>query len=246
MTDTPTIEHADEIRKALITLRKDGQPGVSQVHVNAPLGNMSVGVGGMGRLATALKRARAKLTTVTETTTTLPTPTLKAKTCSFCAETATGDTDPPSCDAHREMATAKALSGALTVVKSAPLQFTLSPLYVPHRKDAHGEWTTDEDLQKAAWGLMRSGDRTINIQHLPGTVAGEWVELATWPWEHDAELATPGGEVRKVRMPANTPYMGVVWGDEAWEEVQAGRLRGLSMEGTARRVTADLPGIDAA
>jgi hypothetical protein len=111
-------------------------------------------------------------------------------------------------------------------------------------EDAHGDWASADDLQKAVWGLQRAGDRTINVQHLPGTSAGEWVELACWPYEHEVSLTVPGQIAKAVTLPANTPYMGVIWNDRAWTEVKAGRLRGLSMEGTAFRVAADLPGLE--
>jgi len=41
--------------------------------------------------------------------------------------------------------------------------------------------------------------------------------------------------------PADTPFLGVVWEDWAWDLVKAGELRGYSIGGRARRVEADLP-----
>jgi hypothetical protein len=238
-----TIEDREAIIKALRQVRKDAQPGVTGVHVDAPIGATADFAGPIARALTKLKTVRGKLRTEPEPVSTLSSPTLKASgstKCKFCDQDATGDTDPPTCGDHTQMATEKAL-----IVKSAALQFTFSPLYLPLQKDAHGDWTDPDDLQKAVWGLQRFGDRTINIQHLPGTVAGEWVELATWPWEHEAALSVPGGDIRKAKFPPNTPWMGVVWGNEAWAEVLAGRMRGLSMEGTATRVSAALPGLEA-
>jgi 2'-5' RNA ligase/cation transport regulator ChaB len=120
-------------------------------------------------------------------------------------------------------------------------RFTFAPLYLPNAEDAHGEWATPDDLQKAVWDYARTGDREITLQHIPGVVIGEWVELACWPWEHEATLTVPGSAVRKVKLPPNTPWMGVVWSERAWPLVKSGHLRGLSIEGRAKRVEADIP-----
>ena len=87
---------------------------------------------------------------------------------------------------------------------------------------------------------MRKGDRRIFLQH-GDKVAGEAVEVLTWPFAIEAELGVPGQGVTKYAFPANTPFMGVVWESWAWEKVKAGELRGYSIGGRARRMEADLP-----
>jgi hypothetical protein len=238
----------EAVRKALEEFRKE-QPATSQVHVDAPVGS-TADFGGLGAKLTRWKRKQKKGATKD-----VPASTMKATgkpKCKFCDNDATGDTDPPTCGDHKSMEKAAGLlvmkslgemagPGNLTVIKSASLHYTFSPLYIPNRLDAHKHWADPDDLQKAVWNLQRAGDRTINVQHLPGTRAGEWVELATWPWEHEAELSVPGGTITKHRFPPNTPWMGVVWDDAAWGEVLEGRERGLSIEGTASKIVADLP-----
>jgi hypothetical protein len=118
-------------------------------------------------------------------------------------------------------------------------RYTLGPVYVPGRIDGHGEFIDSDTLQKAIWDWVRSGDRTIFLQHSE-KAAGEMVEILTWPMPIQTSLSLPGEEVRKVEFPAETPFMGVVWESWAWDLVKAGQLRGYSIGGKARRVEADL------
>ncbi len=117
-------------------------------------------------------------------------------------------------------------------------RYTLGPVYVPGRVDAHGDFTDESTLQKALWGWVRKGDRTIRLQHTDKS-AGEMVEVVTWPFEITTKVAVPGGTETDVTFPADTPFMGVVWEDWAWELVKAGELRGYSMGGRARKVEAE-------
>ena len=118
-------------------------------------------------------------------------------------------------------------------------RYTLGPVYVPGRLDGHGEFIDSDTLQKAIWDWVRSGDRTIFLQHSE-KAAGEMVEILTWPMPIQTSLSLPGEDVRKVEFPAETPFMGVVWESWAWELVKAGQLRGYSIGGKARRIEADL------
>jgi len=117
-------------------------------------------------------------------------------------------------------------------------RYTLGPVYVPGQIDAHGEFTDDATLQKALWGWVKKGDRSIRLQHTD-KAAGEMVELVTWPWEITTKMSVPGDKERDVQFPAETPFMGVVWEPWAWDLVKAGELRGYSMGGRARRVEAE-------
>lgn len=124
------------------------------------------------------------------------------------------------------------------------LRYTMGPLYVPERKDAHGEGVEAETLQKAVWDFVKESSgsgRRINLQHLDyGDVqVGEWVEVMAWPYEHEISLTKADGESRKVTMPAGTVYMGVRWDDDAWPLVKAGKLGGYSIGGKAVHVAVD-------
>ena len=131
------------------------------------------------------------------------------------------------------------LDGGL-VAKAAEYRYTLGPAYVPDREDAHGEFTDAATLQRAMWDWIRKGDRTIYLQHSE-KAAGEMVEMMTLPFPLEAELTVPNQGVSKFTFPADTPFLGVVWEDWAWDLVKTGQLRGYSIGGTAKRVEADLP-----
>lgn len=131
-------------------------------------------------------------------------------------------------------------SAVLPLMKQTEMQYTLGPVYVPNIEDAHGEFTDEVTLQKALWGWVRKGDRTIYLQH-SDKPAGEMVEVLTWPFEIETTLTIPNEGVTKYAFPADTPFMGVIWSDWAWDLVKAGELRGYSIGGRARRLEADLP-----
>jgi hypothetical protein len=121
-------------------------------------------------------------------------------------------------------------------------RFTLGPLYVPDFMDAHGEWTDAEELQKAVWGWVKSGDRRIFLQHDREVEAGEWVEVMTMPQPWTVDMKTPTGEVLgQVTYPPNTVFLGVQWNEKAWSLVKQGLLRGYSIGGFSDRMLADLP-----
>ena len=124
------------------------------------------------------------------------------------------------------------------VAKSEAARYTLGPVYVPETVDAHDELVGSDDLQKGIWDWVRKGDRNIYLQHTDG-VAGEMVEILTWPQEVTATLTVAGVEKRHT-FPEQTPFMGVIWEPWAWDLVEQGKLRGYSIGGQARRVEVDL------
>ena len=126
--------------------------------------------------------------------------------------------------------------------KEAYQRFTLGPLYVPDFMDAHGEWTDANELQQAVWEWVKSGDRTIYLQHDRDIRAGEWVEIMTMPqpWTVDM-LDGSGGSIGKITYPAGTVFLGVVWDEAPWQQILRGELRGYSIGGFSDRVLADLP-----
>lgn len=135
----------------------------------------------------------------------------------------------------------KALSNEAPFIKAEEKKFTLGPLYIPNKLDAHGEWTDEEELQKAVWDYVKSDDRRIRLQHNRDIVAGEWVELMTFPYELKVPMTKADGSDMEITYPANTVFMGVLWKDWAWELVKAGKVRGYSIGGKARRLSVDIP-----
>lgn len=141
-------------------------------------------------------------------------------------------------------ATAKAV-GDFEVSKAVSDEmFTLGPMYIPDRLDAHAEWTDAEELQKAVWSYVKSGDRRIRLQHDRDKVAGEWVEVMTWPYEVEAPMMrkdVAGNDTHEpVTFPAHTVFLGVKWEPWAWQMVKEGKIRGYSIGGRAERLYVDL------
>lgn len=121
-------------------------------------------------------------------------------------------------------------------------RFTLAPVYIPDRLDAHGDKATADDLQESLWEFAK-GDRIIQIQHdkeLRGH--GQMVELMSIPWGHTVDMPDATGNMVPMTFPAGTPWMGVQWDEPAFELVKKGYFRGYSIGGRAAMVEID--GID--
>jgi hypothetical protein len=140
-----------------------------------------------------------------------------------------------------EGGTATIVGEIRSLFKADEKRFTLGPWYIPDRADAHGEWTDPEELQKALWNYVKSGDRRIRLQHNKNVVAGEWVETMTWPYPVTVPITKADGTMGEHTYPTGTVFMGVQWEPWAWEMVKAGKLTGYSIGGKAERILVDLP-----
>lgn len=119
-------------------------------------------------------------------------------------------------------------------------RFTLGPMYVPNRLDAHSEWTDASELQKAVWDYVQKGDRRIRLQHDREKVAGEWVEVMTWPYEVEVPMLQKDADSVPVSFPEGTVFLGVKWEPWAWDMIKDGRIRGYSIGGKAERLYVDI------
>ena len=119
-------------------------------------------------------------------------------------------------------------------------RYTLGAMYIPDRLDAHNEWTDAEELQRAVWDYVRSNDRRIRLQHNRDIVAGEWVEVMSFPYELTVPITTPTGIIVNHTYPANTVFLGVIWEEWAWEKIQRGEILGYSIGGRAERLYVDM------
>jgi hypothetical protein len=79
------------------------------------------------------------------------------------------------------------------------------------------------------------------LQHNRDVVAGEWVEIMTFPYELSVPMSKANGDTDNFTSPAITVFMGVLWKDWAWELVKSGKLRGYSIGGKAKRIGSDSP-----
>ena len=119
-------------------------------------------------------------------------------------------------------------------------RYTLGAMYIPDKLDAHGEWTDSEELQRAVWDYVRTNDRRIRLQHNRDIVAGEWVEVMSFPYELSVPVKTMTGLEVTHTYPPNTVFLGVILEAWAWEKVQNGEILGYSIGGKAERLYVDM------
>lgn len=132
------------------------------------------------------------------------------------------------------------MTKAVSVDGETQERYTLGPLYIPDSLDAHGEWTDTKEIQKAVWDYTRAKEFDIRLQHNTDIVAGECVEVLTWPYEVTVPLTKADGTTTDVTFPPGTPFMGTIWEPWAWELVQNGDLNGYSIGGRANMIEVDL------
>lgn len=120
-------------------------------------------------------------------------------------------------------------------------RFTLAPWYIPDKYDAQNEWTDARELQKALWDYVKSGDRTIRLQHNKEVRAGEWVEAMTLPHSWTTPMTKANGTTTEITYPAGTVLLGVIWDDWAWDMVKNGEITGFSIGGSAERLDVEMP-----
>ena len=148
----------------------------------------------------------------------------------------------------------KSFPSAFTVTKSigayevskadGEKRYTLGAMYIPDRLDAHGEWTSAEELQRAVWDYVRTNDRRIRLQHDREVVAGEWVEVMAFPYELTVPITSISGVPTNHTYPANTVFLGVIWEPWAWEKIKNGEILGYSIGGKAERLYVDMEPIE--
>ena len=99
-------------------------------------------------------------------------------------------------------------------------------VYSPGEVDAQGDFTTEEEIKKAAWNFMKSGRVwNVDVEHtekrVPAYVAESWL--------------SKGGDPLFPDEPANTWIVGVKVEDEGlWTDIKKGKYQGFSMAGVAK------------
>ncbi|MCY7500703.1 XkdF-like putative serine protease domain-containing protein [Bacillus pumilus] len=96
-------------------------------------------------------------------------------------------------------------------------------VYEPNVADAHGDYMTPEEIEKAAHGFLKDA-RHIDKQHDFQDGVGEVVESYIAP----ADVEVSGELIRKGSWVLVTKAS-----DEIWEQIQKGEITGYSMAGTA-------------
>lgn len=116
------------------------------------------------------------------------------------------------------------------------LQYTLVCVYPADKadvgvaQDGHRDFASKGAVREAAWNFLRKGAK-VGLHHADGTEgAGVTVESFLWPGD---DWVTKSGYVVK----EGDWMAGIVWDDPAWELVKAGKIGGVSMQGSAKRRT---------
>jgi hypothetical protein len=123
-------------------------------------------------------------------------------------------------------------------------RYTLGAMYIPDRLDAHSEWTDSDELQRAVWDYVRTNDRRIRLQHDKEVIAGEWVEVMSFPYELTVPITSISGIPTNHTYPPNTVFLGVIWEPWAWEKIKAGEILGYSIGGKAERLYVDMEPVE--
>ncbi|MCY8342191.1 XkdF-like putative serine protease domain-containing protein [Bacillus haynesii] len=99
-------------------------------------------------------------------------------------------------------------------------------VYEPDIQDAHGDFMTAEEIQKAAHGFLKNARKIDKDHNFQGGV-GEVVESYVAPadFEVNGETIVKGSWVLVTKA-----------GDEIWEQIKKGSITGYSMAGTAETV----------
>lgn len=105
-----------------------------------------------------------------------------------------------------------------TDVMEASEQITFGEVYIPWDVDAHGDFTSPEVIQKAAYQFM-ARYQDLGVQH-KGTGGKGIVVESFISRPGDRDFKTPGSWV-----------LGVKWGDPEWHRIRNGELLGFSLDG---------------
>jgi hypothetical protein len=139
----------------------------------------------------------------------------------------------------------QSINGAYEVSKAEDAKrYTLGAMYIPDQIDAHNEWTDSTELQRAVWDYVKSNDRRIRLQHDRDKVAGEWVEVMSFPYELTVPIQSVTGIEMNHTYPANTVFLGVIWEPWAWDLVKSGKILGYSIGGKAERLYVDMETVE--
>jgi hypothetical protein len=125
------------------------------------------------------------------------------------------------------------------VQRSSDKRYTFGVLYTPDEIDAHGEYASADDLQKAVHDYVMRGDLELRDMHDTSKKIGHVVEIVTWPFEVELELMVPGETdkaTNTVTVPPGTVFTGVIWSEDVWPDVKAGKYKGYSLGGKTVRV----------
>ncbi len=141
--------------------------------------------------------------------------------------------------AEKAVATWDGETVAGVLVKSEPdRRFTLAVAYPAEKadtaiaSDGHRDFASKEAVEKAAWSFMANG-AGIGLHHAQGTDgAGTVVESYVY---RGPDWTVKGADGTECVIKEGDWMVGTIWSPPAWEQIQDGRIGGVSMQGSARR-----------
>lgn len=111
-------------------------------------------------------------------------------------------------------------------------------------RDSHGDYATADELEKAAWNFMASGQALTagsGTDHAEGTdLSGTVVESYVWrgPAWTMKRADENGNEVEVTVAKEGDWMLGTIWTEKAWDRIAAGELTGYSIQGLAQIIEA--------
>lgn len=149
--------------------------------------------------------------------------------------------------------------------KSEAQRYTLGVVYTPDEVDAHGDFARAEDIEIACWEFnknLQTGGHLVKfakrfLSSIVKSARGDTLEVEVSEslltkgalgiqhsdWSDDngeiveSYIAPVDMEIGTEKVKKGTWLMGVVWSQKNWEQIQRGELTGLSLGGTAIRVS---------
>ncbi len=97
-------------------------------------------------------------------------------------------------------------------------------VYEPDEMDAHGDYSTEDEIRKAAWNFMESG-QVFKVNHQGVPIAAQVLESYIAP----ADFLLSDEVVKKGTWILTTRVLD----DEIWSKIKSGCVTGYSMAGTA-------------
>jgi Putative phage serine protease XkdF len=130
---------------------------------------------------------------------------------------------------------------AARMIKSEPeRRFTLHVAYPANKPDAgvaadgFRDFAGAQAVEDAAWSYMLKS-RSVGLWHQQGTDgSGDVVESYVYRGP-DWQLTAADESIQVIK--AGDWLLGIQWTPDTWELIKSGRIRGVSMQGTATRRT---------
>ena len=110
------------------------------------------------------------------------------------------------------------------IAKSDDERVAVGIVYEPHETDAHGDYSTEDEIRKAAWDFMENG-QVFKVNHHGVPIAARVLESYIAP----ADFLLGHQQVKKGTWILTTRVLD----DEIWSKIRCGSITGYSMAGTA-------------